>query len=96
MRATGLVAWISGAAIAAVTPSVALACPTCIAANEANRDAFLGTTVLLSLVPLAMFGGFLAYLLYRAVQRASVADRVVAPEPLSGPTVDPAQSSTVD
>jgi hypothetical protein len=39
------------------TPTVAYACPVCFDANEANRTAFILTTVFLSFLPLAMVGG---------------------------------------
>lgn len=46
-------------ALAAVllTPAVAYACPVCFDANEANRTAFIATTIFLSLLPLGMVGG---------------------------------------
>ena len=46
-------------AVAAVlgTPAVAYACPVCFDANEANRTAFILTTIFLSLLPLGMVGG---------------------------------------
>ncbi len=47
-------------------PSLALACPVCFDANEANREAFVLTTVVLSLLPLALIGGMLFYLYLRA------------------------------
>jgi hypothetical protein len=39
------------------SPAVAYACPVCFDANEANRTAFIVTTIFLSLLPLAMVGG---------------------------------------
>lgn len=39
------------------TPTAAYACPVCFDANEANRTAFIVTTIFLSLLPLAMVGG---------------------------------------
>lgn len=47
-------------------PALALACPVCFDANEANRDAYLGTTILLSLLPLAFVGGVVLVLRVRA------------------------------
>ncbi len=41
-------------------------CPVCFSATEANRDAFLGTTILLSLLPLAFIVGVLWFLRERA------------------------------
>jgi hypothetical protein len=48
--------------------AVALACPVCSSAkDEANRAAFLGTTVFLTGLPIAMIGG----LIYWVARRAS-------------------------
>ncbi|MCA9609708.1 MAG: hypothetical protein KC619_29115 [Myxococcales bacterium] len=62
-----------GALLSAVTvwsiPALAFACPVCFDANEANRDAYLGTTILLSLLPLAFIGGVLLVLRKRARER---------------------------
>ncbi|MGE0786659.1 MAG: hypothetical protein AB7S26_13390 [Sandaracinaceae bacterium] len=52
--------------------SAAYACPVCFQSNEANRDAFLLTTAILSLVPLAMIFG-LAFVLIRR-ERAAQAE----------------------
>ena len=57
-------------ALAWLVPAAALACPVCFDANEANRDAFLGTTILLSLLPLAFIGAVLWVLRKRARGRA--------------------------
>jgi hypothetical protein len=38
-------------------PSVSHACAVCFSATEQNRAAFIETTVLMSLLPLAMIGG---------------------------------------
>lgn len=57
------------AAAAWLLPAVALACPVCFDSNEANRDAYLGTTVLLSLLPLAFVGGVVLVLRRRAQAR---------------------------
>lgn len=43
-------------AVAALWPSVGLACAVCAGSDE-SRDAFLGTTIFLSLFPLALIGG---------------------------------------
>lgn len=52
-------------------PSLALACPVCFDANEANRDAYVGTTVLLSLLPLAFIGAVALVLRARARARTN-------------------------
>ena len=49
-------------------PAVALACPVCFSATEANRGAYLGTTVFLSLLPLAVIGSVLVFLRVRSKQ----------------------------
>lgn len=41
----------------AVLPDVAHACPVCFDARDENRQAFLATTVFLSLFPLGMVAG---------------------------------------
>ena len=41
-----------------VLPDVVLACPVCFDASDENRQAFLATTVFLSLLPLGMVAGF--------------------------------------
>ena len=50
-------------------PSLALACPGCIAANEENRNAFLFTTALLTLIPLIIIGFTVRWLQARAKER---------------------------
>ncbi|MBX3269421.1 MAG: hypothetical protein KF729_04125 [Sandaracinaceae bacterium] len=57
---------IGAAASAWLVPALALACPVCFDANEANRDAYVGTTVLLSLLPLAFVGAVVLVLRARA------------------------------
>lgn len=59
------------AAFGAITllPAVAYACPVCFDANEANRTAFLVTTVFLSLLPLSMIGGVILWLVGSARQK---------------------------
>lgn len=49
-------------------PGVALACPVCFSATEANRGAYLGTTIFLSLLPLAVIGSILVFLRVRSKQ----------------------------
>ncbi|RLB48280.1 MAG: hypothetical protein DRH23_08985 [Deltaproteobacteria bacterium] len=41
---------------------LAYACPACASPLEENRQAFVDTTVFLTLVPLAMMGGFVWWL----------------------------------
>ena len=70
--------------LALLAPSAAQACAVCQAANSRNRAAFLGTTILLSLLPLAMIAGGLWWLRRnsRALAGEDLAERdAVAPAP---------------
>jgi len=51
-------------------PAVAMACPVCFDATDANRGAYLGTTVFLSLLPLAAIGSVLIFLHLRSKRAA--------------------------
>ena len=44
----------------------AFACAVCFDANDETRDAFVGTTILLSLLPLGLMGGLVYWLFRRA------------------------------
>lgn len=68
------------AALVSLTPAVALACPVCFGANDANREAFFLSTLFMSLVPLAMIGGLIGFLVLRA--RAVEAEGA----PVAGPS----------
>ena len=48
--------------ILCMLPGVAQACSVCFDANDQNRMAYIGTTVVLSLLPLALIGGALMYI----------------------------------
>jgi NADH:ubiquinone oxidoreductase subunit 3 (subunit A) len=48
---------LSAFAFVVLTPTITYACPVCFDANEANRTAFVATTIFLSTLPLAMVGG---------------------------------------
>ncbi|MBW1760705.1 MAG: hypothetical protein JRE73_05360 [Deltaproteobacteria bacterium] len=52
------------AAVVAVTwaADLAYACPSCASPLEENRQAFVDTTVFLTIVPLMMIGGFIWWL----------------------------------
>ncbi len=52
------------AALLAFAPRLALACPVCFAAEQRRLDAYIGTTILLSLLPLGAIGG-IAWLVSR-------------------------------
>jgi hypothetical protein len=45
------------AGLAWLTPVAAAACSVCFSGSEESRAAFIGTTVFLSVLPLAMIGG---------------------------------------
>ena len=47
--------------VAATWSADALACPSCVDPREANVNAFLGSTVALSLIPLAFIFGVVAW-----------------------------------
>ena len=51
--AAGAVAWLA---------DLAYACPSCASPLEENRQAFVDTTVFLTVVPLMMMGGFIWWL----------------------------------
>lgn len=53
-------------ALLAVFPGEAAACPVCFDRDDEARIAFLATTGLLTLLPLGMAGGALAWLRKRA------------------------------
>lgn len=53
---------LSAFAATTLLPAVAYACPVCFDANEANRTAFIATTVFLSLLPLSMIGGVIFWI----------------------------------
>jgi hypothetical protein len=73
------------AAIAlALWPTAAQACVGCVTANERNRMAFLITTIVLSLLPLAMIGA--GVLALRRRLRGEFEDRDAwAPPPAASP-----------
>ena len=54
---------LAGVTVAAVAASwvadLAYACPSCTSPLEENRQAFVDTTVFLTVVPLLMIGGFI-------------------------------------
>jgi len=46
--------------------NTALACPSCASPLEENRQAFVDTTIFLTVVPLAMIGGLIWFIRRRA------------------------------
>ena len=59
---------------AAWTPSLVSACPSCTSPLEENRQAFVDTTIFLTVVPLMMIGGLIWWL------RRKVREREEQPE----------------
>ncbi len=49
--------WALALVLLAIFPDAAHACPVCFDARDENRQAFLATTVFLSLFPLGMVAG---------------------------------------
>lgn len=55
--------------LVALLPALAHACPVCFSANEENREAYLLTFVLLTVLPLLSIGA-LGWWLARRIRRA--------------------------
>jgi hypothetical protein len=65
-----------GAALAALGPAVATACPVCFGAtSERVLHSYYATAAALTLLPLMLVGGFLAWLLRQGRESAGAADR---------------------
>jgi len=62
----------AAAALAVALPRLALACPVCMAADARRSNAYIATTVMLSLLPLAAIGG-MAWLIWRRSATPSAA-----------------------
>ena len=62
--------WLAGAAatVLLLWPEVSHACSVCFSSLEANRTAFIATTVMLSVLPPAMIGGLVVWLWRRSRQ----------------------------
>ncbi len=54
------------AVLVASTARIASACPSCASPLEENRQAFVDTTIFLTVVPLMMIGGFIWWLRKRS------------------------------
>lgn len=76
-------AWIHSALFvaAAWTADLAHACPSCASPLEENRQAFVDTTILLTVLPLAMIGGFVWWL-RRRTREMERAPEIAVPETL--------------
>ena len=60
---------------------LAYACPSCASPLEENRQAFVDTTVFLTVVPLMMMGGFIWWL-RRRIRSMDEAPEIAVPENL--------------
>jgi hypothetical protein len=60
---------------------LAYACPSCASPLEENRQAFVDTTVFLTVVPLMMMGGFIWWL-RRRIRAMEDAPEIAVPENL--------------
>ena len=61
--------------------NLAYACPSCASPLEENRQAFVDTTVFLTVVPLMMIGGFIWWL-RRKIREMDDAPEITVPENL--------------
>ncbi|MBK8995658.1 MAG: hypothetical protein IPM35_07915 [Myxococcales bacterium] len=66
------------ACLVLLAPALALACPVCGVGSEANRRAFVGSTIFLSLLPLAMIGGLVGYAVWRVRKQERLRDAEAA------------------
>ena len=60
---------------------LAYACPSCASPLEENRQAFVDTTIFLTLVPLMMMGGFIWWV-RRRIRAMDEAPEIPVPESL--------------
>jgi len=60
---------------------LAYACPSCASPLEENRQAFVDTTIFLTVVPLMMMGGFVWWL-RRKIRAMDEAPEITVPENL--------------
>ena len=68
MRAAFVV--VLALALVALLPEAAWACPVCFDSSDENRQAFLATTIFLSLLPLGMVAGAGMYVRKRSRELA--------------------------
>ncbi len=71
---------LSGVAAAWVA-DVAYACPSCASPLEENRQAFVDTTIFLTVVPLLMIGGFVWWI-RRKTRQMEEAPEIAIPDSL--------------
>jgi hypothetical protein len=89
------IAWCAGV-LSGLAPGVALACPVCFAARDkATQLAFLGTTILLTSLPVLMIGGVVVWVARRSreIDAASRPKRPVKSRPARREDVEPAASA---
>ena len=63
-----------GVTLAAWAANVAYACPSCASPLEENRQAFVDTTIFLTVVPLMMIGGLIWWIRRKVRERDSAAE----------------------
>ena len=80
MRLARIAASLGAVAVAWVADA-AYACPSCASPLEENRQAFVDTTIFLSLAPLLMIGGLVWWILRRA-REMDAASEIPVPESL--------------
>ena len=68
---------------------VARACPSCASPLEENRQAFVDTTIFLTLLPLFMIGGLIWWLRRRARQMNQGEPTIPVPDDLFGDAATP-------
>jgi hypothetical protein len=74
--------WALGAVVAVTwAADLAYACPSCASPLEENRQAFVDTTVFLTVVPLMMIGGFVWWL-RRRIRAMEDVPEIAVPESL--------------
>lgn len=74
-------------ALVALWSGEVLACPSCVDPRDANTNAFLGSTVALSLIPL----GFIFSVVAWVVKHERDANRAAAEEAAAPPIAPPAE-----
>lgn len=77
--------------VAALWSADALACPSCVDPREANVNAFLGSTVALSLIPLAFIFGVVAWVVKheRDANRFALEEEAAAASASASPVIVP-------
>ena len=96
LRAAVRLLALGWALVAHGMPSAALACAVCGGGVERSRMAFFGTTILLSLLPLALMAGGLLWIARHARVRlqGEFVDRDSLPGPGAARTAEPAPGSS--